>query len=273
MRADCVINPEVRGHLAWCGSGTPELERIATAVFTAPSGTRERMVYIADDPDPRGLRADPRVRRLLDDGQLTTASVAQVYGSDGAFDAATQLAVFEQFVTESLAAGFSGLRVVADNTALVSGDEAEFARWIAWEQLTDRFQSERPVTGVCYFDRTRLQERRLDRVGSVHPLVRADDGAAVLPTFRLFHEGGAMVLLGEVDDANIRELREVLVSLPADRELVVDVSRAQFLDHRTLLAFAQLAGTQAPVRLFGVKPTLRRLWNVLELPTVGVRFD
>jgi len=63
---------------------------------------------------------------------------------------------FEGVLGEALAHGYRGIRVVADNTPLVRGDDESFRRWLAWEQLTDRFQSKSMVTGVCFFDHAAL---------------------------------------------------------------------------------------------------------------------
>jgi hypothetical protein len=46
-----------------------------------------------------------------------------------------------------------------------------------------------------------------------------------------------------------------------------------FIDHRTLLEFARLSNGVPPVRLRGVHPKLRRLWEDLDLDSDGVVFE
>ncbi len=272
MRNNCVVDDpavlRLHDHVAWCGDGTDDLLQLAIDAFTAGAERNERMMFICDDPDPEQLRVNDLLDRALDTAALTTTSIDEVYGDTSAFDPTSQLEVFSAALDEALASGHTGIRVVADNTSFVCGDEDNFARWLAWEQLTDGFQDAREVLGICFFDRTRVAADRLAALGEVHPVTHDMSGS-----FRLFADGGIVVLTGEVDDETIATLRAALAARPRHAEqLVVDVGRATFIDHRTLHAFAQWAGATAPVRLHGVNPTLRRLWRNLDLATDRVTF-
>lgn len=256
-------------HVAWCGARNDELERVAITAFSVGAARNERMIFVCDDPHAYELRANDELDRALDSGALTSSSIDEVYGDVEALDPDAQLAVFSAAVDDALAAGYTGIRVVADNTPLVCGDDESFQRWLAWEQLTDRFQDERPVLGLCFFDASRIPVDRLAVLGAVHPITHASS-----PPFRLFTDDGVVVLIGEVDDETVGTLHRALAVRHVDAQtLVVDVSRAEFIDHRTLQAFAQLGTDIAPVRLHGVHPTLRRLWRTLDLTTDDLQFS
>ncbi len=272
LRNTCIVDdPAVltlHDHVAWCGEGTDDLVQVAIDAFTVGAERNERMMFICDDPDAERLRVSDVLDRALDTSALTAASTDEVYGSTSAFDAADQLEVFGGALDEALAAGYTGIRVVADNTSLVCGDDDSFARWLAWEQVTDGFQDAREVLGMCFFDRTRIADDRLTVLGAVHPV--AHDMTA---SFRLFVDNGAVVLTGEVDNETIAMLHRVLGGLPVGPAgLVVDLDRATFIDHRTLQEFARWARKSRPVRLRGVHPTLRRLWETLDLGTDELQF-
>ena len=155
-------------HVAWCGDGAAGFLRLAGQVFaTAADG--ERLVLVGDldrlSADASELFAD-QVER----GRLRMVDVGEAYRpllEGGAGSAAGQLDAFRRDLDTALAAGWSGLRVAADNTAVLAGTDELERRWLAWEQLTDRWQSLMPVTGVCYFDRRRVPAQRLGNCPAV----------------------------------------------------------------------------------------------------------
>ncbi len=271
LRNNCVVDDpavlSLHDHVAWCGDGPDDLLKLAIDAFSAGAERNQRMVFIGDAPDLEQLRVSGSLDRAIDIGALTAAAVADVYGNTSHFDPAIQLEVFSGVLDEALAAGYVGLLVVADNTSLVEGSDDSFARWLAWEQLTDSFQDSREVLGVCYFDATRVGADRLTALGAVHPVTHDVGGS-----FRLFVDEGATVLTGEVDDETIATLRRVLAVRPRGDGLVVDVSRADFIDHRTVVEFARVATRVAPIRLRGVHSTLRGLCDALGLATDTVQF-
>lgn len=134
--------------------------------------------------------------------------------------------------------------MTADNTAVLTGDDELEQRWLAWRQLTDRWQVRMPVTGVCYFDRTQVPARRLNRVVGLHPLCSGTPA----PSLRVYHDtepggGTVLVLDGAVQALDADELGDRLRtelahgSDDADGpELTVDLSRTVYLHHRALQA-------------------------------------
>ncbi len=182
----CGAGLEPHDHVVWFGDGLDDLYSVATAALRDGACRREKLMFVAEEPDPARLSGIDGLERLLATGQLELVAVDAVYGSGTAFSAATQLATFEGVLADALADGYRGIRVVADNTPLVGGDDQSFRRWLAWEQLTDRFQAASPVTGVCFFDRTALGDERQADLAALHPVRSA--GIAE-PRFSWFADG------------------------------------------------------------------------------------
>jgi hypothetical protein len=260
---------EPHDHVAWYGRGTAELYSLASQALAAGSRRREKLLFIAEDPDPERLDLGEK-DRLLDRGQLELATVESVYGTAGTFSAGRQLGSFEAVLADAVAAGYTGIRVVADHTPLVRGGEEGFRGWLRWEQLTDRFQSLSNVTGICYFDRQLLSGQRQTDLASVHPVCSAN---GVEPPFCLFADGEAISATGTLDMWSAVQFRRLLDTTPDDGPLVVELSGASFVDHRALLELNAVASPARPVRIRGARPILRKLHSLLEIPTPHLRFE
>lgn len=245
---DDARNLRPHDHAVWFGDGPGELYAMASGALAEGLRRNEKLMFIAQDPNPAELVGLGDVEWLLAKGWLEAVSVASVYGSGRAFSAATQLAAFQSVLSDALADGYSGIRVVADNTPLAGGSDEQFERWLAWEQTTDHFQAAAPVTGICFFDRTALSRQRQADLAALHPVRGA---GTVEPPFSLFVEGDAVLVVGTLDVDAGRQLRRLLSTLELDRRAVLDLSGALLVDDAALLALAELAGAGPPVQLRG----------------------
>jgi hypothetical protein len=153
------------GHLAWAYTGPPESEGRAASFLVQGHLRGQRQIFIADDPAPRRWP-----RRLIERGDLLLLSTAEVYGGSRTVDPASQRAAFEACLAEATALGYTGLRVAADNTALVSGP-VRLEAWIRWEDEAERLMQEHPITGLCAFDRTRTDPTAIHTLMGLHPAV------------------------------------------------------------------------------------------------------
>jgi hypothetical protein len=158
---------------------------------------------------------------------------------------------------------------VADNTPLVRKDDKSFRRWMAWEQLTDRFQAASMVTGGCFFDHAALSGERQADLAALHPVCCAGISA---PPFSLFSDRDGVFVTGTLDTFSAAQFRRILDTVPGDRPLVVDVSRAEFVDHHALLVLAESASADRPLRVRG-DGNLRKLVSLLGLATPHLRFE
>ncbi len=257
-------------HVAWYGDGDGGLYAMASAALEAGARRREKLMLVAGEPDADRLLGVHGLDRLLDTGQLELAEIGDVYGDWSAFSAANQLRTFEAVLAAALADGYTGIRVIADNTALVCGDDAGFRRWLAWEQLTDDFQASSAVTGICYFDRSSLSVERQADLAALHPVRSV---SSVRPPFTLFSDEDAVAVSGTLDTWSVDRFRRLLGTGSGDAPFVIDMSQADFADHRALIALNAAASAARPVRIRGAQAALRRLPATVGLDLPYVRFE
>jgi hypothetical protein len=258
---------DVNDHAAWCGEGPDALHELAVTAFSGAARRGERMVLISEQPDPDRLAALDDFEALLDRGALQLTTVEAAYRS--AADIPARLAQFEALLDLALAEGHSGICIVADNSRLVGGSEQDFAVWLGWEATADEFQATRPVNGVCYFDRERVENDRLADIAAMHPVLSLNFGA---PSFQLFIDDDAVRVIGDLDTACAEQLRRILASAPKLLERLLDLSGVEFIDHRALLVLNDVASDGQMLRLRGARAIARRVWDILDVPTPALEF-
>ena len=96
---------------------------------------------------------------------------------------------------DAVAAGYTGLRVAADATLIVTDADAREA-FVRYEHLIDRAMVEVPFTAMCGYDRSRLTPGAVNELASVHPHRRSGSS-----TFALFNGDRGLLLTGDVDAA------------------------------------------------------------------------
>lgn len=257
--ASCVedpASPDLHDHTVWFGDGIDDLRRLANRALGAGARRGEKLLLVADR-----LGALDEVDGLLASGQLEVMTTDTVYSAGATLDAAAMLSFFERLLDDAVSDGYRGLRVVADNTAWASDDEEIFRRWLTWEQMTDRFQASSEVTGICYFDRTRLTGERQMVLAALHT---AHGRTTPEPPFTLTAgPAGTSLLAGELDLYSADAFALVVAAAPSEVPLVVDLSRVDFIDHRALLVLARAASPSHPVRLRRAAPIHRKLVELL----------
>ena len=152
-------------HFGWAYAGLAELEGRASSFLAQGLSRGERLMYVADDPN---VKRWPEL--FLERGDLVVLGTTEVYGSDRLVDPAAQRATFEAALVESLQEGYTGMRVLADNTSLVDGP-LRLAAWLRWEDEAERFMAENPVIGLCAFDDTRIEPDVLHAVLGAHRVI------------------------------------------------------------------------------------------------------
>ena len=257
-------------HVVWMGRGSDDLYALATAALAEGARRNEKLMFIAEAPDPARLQGVGDLNALLAGGQLELQPVADVYDRSSAFDQTNQLATFEDVHAHALANGYTGIRVIADNTSLATGDDGQFRRWLRWEQVADRFQATSNVTGICYFDRRALSSDRRADLAALHP-VRS---VTTPPTpFSFVVDGDAISVTGALDFWSEDQFQRLLATVPDERPLIIDLSHADFVDHRALLALNAAASATRPVHISRASPLTRELAEMLEVPTPHLRFE
>lgn len=231
-------------HIGWAFAGSEEFARLATDYLQEGATRRERLMYVARDPKPEDLGG---LSALVDRGALEITSVAEVYGASGLVDAAVQRAVFSEALAKALDDGYEGIRVAADNTALVS-DAQRLESWIRWEIVADRFMAGNAVTGLCAFDTTLVDVDVLRHLATLHPLSSA---SCPRPQFRMFSDGEKLFMEGEIDSFAIDQAVLALNVLPPKTELVLDRARATFLGGAEQSALRRLSAAGVRFSLIG----------------------
>jgi hypothetical protein len=257
-------------HIAWFGDDVDDLYQLAVEALAAGARRGEKLLFIADAPDPARLSRLDQLQTLLSHGRLELLATDSVYPSPASFNADAQLNTFQAILQEALAQGYTGLRVVADNTTLANGGDWEYERWIAWEELTDHFQANAPVTGFCYFHQPVIDKDRQVILSAVHPVRSL---TALEPPFTFTATDSARAVTGSLDSFSARYFRQVVAAAPADKPLVVDLAGTEFVDHRAVLILAEAATASRPVVIHGAPPVLKNLVVVLAIDTEHLSFE
>jgi hypothetical protein len=261
---------EPHDHVFWCGQSTDDLYRLANSALAAGARRGEKLMFVAEEPDAERLGEIEGLEGLLERKQLELLEIEAVYGTPAKFDHDSQLATFEAVLSDALADGYTGIRVVADNTPFARLDEQGFRRWLRWEQVTDRFQAASNVTGICYFAREDLNEERHADLAALHPVRSAGSRE---PVFSFVVSGESIAAGGTLDSWSAEQFTRILETAPDDRPLVIDLSATEFVDHRGLLALNAAASAMRPVRIRKARPIIRELLPLLEVPTDHLHFD
>jgi anti-anti-sigma regulatory factor len=247
-------------HLCWVFDGVEQVQDAAVAFAGEGLDRRERVFLVGLD-DTASLRAALAaigdVDALLASGALTLASPTQTYS--GGFDA--QADAYGSATRAALASGYTGLRVAADATSLVTTAE-DRAAFTAYEHRIDRKMLNLPFTAMCAYD-TRVLGGAVEELTCLHPFTNHHR-----PGFRLFADEGGVALAGEVDGLSADRLSAAVERLGAEGPLRVDATELTFVDHGGLVA---LASASVPIELVTRSELVARLVRLLELDQIAVR--
>ncbi|MFE9957626.1 MEDS domain-containing protein [Micromonospora sp. NPDC005299] len=260
------------GHLCLAYDDPAALDARAVAHLAAGLAAGEQVWLVAPgDPDSLARRLDrlPGLDAALRRRALRLLPVEEAYRHDEVVDPEKQVRAYAAATGDALAAGYTGLRVVAEATALVrsAAQREAFARY---EHLIDRWMRYHPMSAVCAYDRRELSDAAIAELACMHPETNAD----VL--FRLHAGGGEAVveLGGELDPSNHRLFAAALDRAdprPVDGRLVLDATGLRFVDHRCLLHLGDHArrhGATAVLRTS--RSAAARLVELLDLAEVRV---
>jgi hypothetical protein len=250
VRFEC-LRMKPHDHIGWVFSGTDEFAELARPFLAEGAARGERLMYVPVDAADPG----PALAGVLGLDAVHVASITEIYGPTGVVDAGPQRATFEAALADALAAGYTGIRVAADNTPLVADDQ-RLAAWIKWEIIADRLMSTKPITGLCAFDRNKVDVDKLRHLATLHPLSSA---ASPVPQFRLFNEEGNLCVEGEIDSSAVSQVRHALSALPAKTGILVDLTKATLLSTTALGGLSRLAATGCDVIVRGPAAAIERL--------------
>jgi hypothetical protein len=239
-----VIRMRPHDHIGWVFNGSSEFTALAAPYLAEGAELGERVMCVAEDPDPQGMA---ELSGLVAKGALQIATISEVYGASGVVDPPAQRAIYAACVADALAAGYSGLRVAADNTPLVA-DEERLQAWLRWEIVADRFVAENHMTGLCAFNQEKVDVDKLRHLATLHPLSSA---ASPVPQFRLFSDAGNLYIEGELDSFAVTQLWLALDNLPANTGVIINLATVRLMSRAVLNGLSELSEAGFAVTIRG----------------------
>jgi hypothetical protein len=238
--------------MCWVFTGAREFAALAVPFLSEGAALGERLLYVAESPD----RADMMPLAASSDAHaLQIRSIAEVYGAGGIVDPMAQLATFAAELADAVAQGYTGLRIAGESTSLIC-DEERLKAWIRWEIIADRFIAENPVTGLCAFDKEKVDTGRLRHLATLHPLSSA---SSPVPRFRLYSEAGVLRIEGQVDSFAVTQLWLALQNLPPETRVVIDLATARLMSRAVLAGLRQLCDSVVNITIRGQRAALGEL--------------
>jgi MEDS: MEthanogen/methylotroph, DcmR Sensory domain len=247
-----VLRTRPHDHLAWVFSGPGEFATLATSYLAAGATLGERVMYVAEDPSRSDLA---ELSGIVSPDALRVATIAEIYGSSGFVDPASQRAIYAKAVADALAAGFTGLRVAADNTPLVA-DEERLRAWVRWEFVADRFVAENQITAMCAFNQEKVNVDKLRHLATLHPLSSAK---SPVPQFRLFSDGGNLCIEGELDTFAVTQFWLALDNLPANTGIVIDLAMVTMMSRAVMTDLSELCRAGVSITIRGSREAIENL--------------
>lgn len=258
-----------RDHVCWVYRDDDGLAAAAVDFLAGGRVRGERLLGVGDRAVD-ALHRDPTalggIAGLVAAGALSTMTVEEAYVAAGGFTAERQRAFYDRATRRALADGYTGLRVVADVTALAT-DAGTRDELVRWEHLADQFIAQGPgMSAMCAY-RDDVPAGVLGSAGGVHPLVHAAPGTV---PFRLFFDGDGLALSGDVDTLSAERLGRILATSPTGGSTVaLDLADLRFAGVAACRVLARWARTLAArgvaLEMLNAPPLLARMRHVLAL--------
>lgn len=219
-------------HACWAFDQDDEFTKASLEYLTDGLRAGQRLAYVGDETvaeQRERLAPLGDVGAMIDTGALQLFELTDLYAVGEPVDADTQLATYIAATDAALADGYTGLRVAAQVTDLVSEPHTRDAH-VRWESIADRFGSTYPLSALCGYRRSAVPEPLLADLAAVHPATNLP--VETVP-FHLYAESGDLALAGEVDLFSAEDLDRVLeLACHSGDRISLDLGRLDFIDHR-----------------------------------------
>ncbi|NUT99738.1 MAG: hypothetical protein HOY78_47780 [Saccharothrix sp.] len=249
-------------HLCWSYAETTDFLARVREYLAEGLQLGQRVRYTAVGASADALAGIEGVEKALSTGAVQIAPLDDTYSGEPE----DQVRAYAAATEEALADGYTGLRVAAEATPLVS-TPTKLTAFLRYEHLVDRYMARRPFSAMCGYDTTVLHEDAVTQLAGVHP-------CANRPAPLRLHAapGGEVVELGgEVDAAGHDLLGSLLERIDGEGDLVVHAPDLAFIDHRGLLLLADSARRRGgPLVLRTRAAGVARLVDLLDIPDVRV---
>lgn len=262
------------GHVCWSYDDPAAFDSRAREFLAEGLAAGERVWYVASEP-PGAVVERLRGVSVFEDGFRRGAArvvpVDSTYSGSGVVDPVAQVGVYASATGDALAAGYTGLRVLADATPLVR-TSAQLDAFARYEHLIDRYMRTRPMSALCAYNRLELGDQAVAELACLHPVTNADE--VLFQLYACDPDDGCATLTGELDPSNHELFATALERAdlrPVDGQLVLWAPRLRYVDHRSLLHlqdYARRRGATAVLRTSRSPAT--RLVELLDLADVRV---
>jgi ABC-type transporter Mla MlaB component len=207
----------LNGHACWSFGDIGDFVVAAAPFLEEGQALGQRLMFVGGDEAEEAVRRVEPMRSMVEDGILSVAPFDAVYPGGRRMPDEQQWEMYAGATAEAVAAGFAGLRVLAEVTALAVPGE-ELPGQVRWESFADRRMATQPLAALCCFDRRSVAEQDISMLAAVHPVVEQRLQPAA--PFNVFGQPDALALAGAVDAFSSDALGRVL-------DLVVDGSEGQ----------------------------------------------
>ena len=255
-------------HVCWAFDEGQEFFDASVEYLNDGLRSGKRLAFVGSEPvaeQRERLDALGDVGGMIDEGSLQLFELADLYAVGQPLDSDAQLAAYGAATDGALADGYTGLRVAAQVTDLITEPNCWDAH-VRWETVADRYMSERPLSALCGYRRGSVPDRVLADLAAVHPITNQDEKTV---PFHLFTESGDAVLAGEVDLFSAESLDRILeVAYRDDESLALDLGELGFIDHHgleTLATHTERLGAEGECAVHNTPPVVERLCELLEL--------
>jgi anti-anti-sigma factor len=210
----------------------------------------DRVMYVAPERPEMALAlleaGGIETGRPLRGGQLLVRTCGEVYGDPVTTDLARLVDTFRVALSQSLAAGFPGLRITGE----MSGQPwpAGSLEWLArWERMVSQMLGEVGIAAICQYDQRQLDEPAAAIIAAEHSGMAASGQTLPLALFIASAPPPALRVEGELDLTNGAALARVLrARLAVTPRVRIDLGGVTFADVGSLREIYQIAADLPP---------------------------
>ncbi len=232
-------------HLCALYQDQDDHRRLAAAVIRGALAAGDRVIYVTPGPydlalallEAGGVETGPPVRG----GQLLVHSFGEIYGDLASTDLAQLVATFRAALSQSLAAGFPGLRITGEMGS-PSWPAGSLEGLVRWERMVSQMLGEVGIAAICQYDQRQLDEPATAIISAEHSGVATNGQRLPLALFIACAPPPELRVEGELDVTNGPALARVIrARLAASPRLRVDLGGVAFADVGSLRGIYQIA--------------------------------
>lgn len=253
-------------HVCWGFDDDADFRAAAVAFLDAGLALGHRVRYVGEPGD--GVHTALAAARP---GAIEVVPVDAQYAPSTLADLRAHVEAYATATADALAAGFTGLRVATDATALVARPT-----WLdaaaRYEHRVDHLMVRQPLSAMCAYNRAVLGADALAQLATMHPVAT---GSMALFRLHASSAAGCAAAIGGELDISCAELLGLALERaelrPVCGELVLDAAELTFVDQARLAVLVEHARhLGATLVLRTDQPVPRRLVRMLDWPNVRI---